>query len=234
VQLLGEAWKIQGLGLALSTRIYMQNFIPKFESLCGKEFKPVKTPMSEGYHPETNDSPLCTDDDSAKYRSMIGCCEWIIVLRRFDIAYAKFSMNRLNMLPREGYLKAVKMILSYLKKYPEGKLNIDTTYPEHFVYTVEDHTNWMEFYPDAEEEIPSDLPVSKEPKVRMTVYIDADHIHDLVTRRSITGFIVVLSNTPTRCVSKRQKAVEAPTDGSELVASRIAMEIILKVRFMLH
>jgi Reverse transcriptase (RNA-dependent DNA polymerase) len=49
VEVLGEAWKNHGLGLNLSARAYIQNVIPNFESLCGKEFKPVKTPMSEGY-----------------------------------------------------------------------------------------------------------------------------------------------------------------------------------------
>jgi hypothetical protein len=76
VELLGETWKNQGLGLglALSAKTYIQNVNPKFESLFGKEFKAIKTPMSEGYHPEVDDSPLCTDDDSAIYRSIIGCC----------------------------------------------------------------------------------------------------------------------------------------------------------------
>jgi hypothetical protein len=55
VEFLVEAWKNQGLGLDLSARTYIQNVIPKFESLCGKESKPVKAPMSEGYHPETDD-----------------------------------------------------------------------------------------------------------------------------------------------------------------------------------
>jgi hypothetical protein len=79
VEFLGEAWKNQGLGLVLSAKTYIQNFIPKFEGLFGKEFKAIKTPMSEEYHPEVDDSPLCTGDDSAKYMSIIGCCIWIIV-----------------------------------------------------------------------------------------------------------------------------------------------------------
>jgi hypothetical protein len=53
--------------------------------------------MSEGYHPEVNDSPLCTGDDSAKYRSITGCCIWIIVLGIFDLAYATSAMSRFNM-----------------------------------------------------------------------------------------------------------------------------------------
>jgi hypothetical protein len=111
-------------------------------------------------------------------------------------------MSRFNMSPREGHLKPVKRILAYLKTFPKGKLIIDTAYPDHSIYPVEDHTNWMEFYLDAEEEIPNDLPASKGPKVRMTVYVDADHAHDLVTRRSITGILVMLNNTPVRWVSK--------------------------------
>jgi hypothetical protein len=234
LEFLGEAWKNHGLGLALSARTYIQNVIPKFESLCGKDFKPVKTPMSEGYHPETDDSPLCIENDSAKYRSMIGCCVWITVLGRFDIAYATSAMSRFNMSPREGHLKAVKRILAYLKTFPKGKLIIDTAYPDHSIYPVEDHTSWMEFYPDAEAEIPNDLPALKGPKVRMTVYVDADHAHDLVSSRSITGILVMLNNTLVRWVSKRQKTVETSTYGSELVASRIATELILEVRYILR
>jgi hypothetical protein len=48
VEFLGEAWENQGLGLAISANTYIQNFIPKFEGLFGKEFKPIKTPMCEG------------------------------------------------------------------------------------------------------------------------------------------------------------------------------------------
>ena len=58
VEFLGESWKNQGLGLALSAKTYIQNVIPKFEHLFGKQFKSIKTPMSEGYHPDIDDSPL--------------------------------------------------------------------------------------------------------------------------------------------------------------------------------
>jgi hypothetical protein len=43
----------------------------------------------------------------------------------------------------------------------------------------------MEFYPDTSEEIPKDLPPKKGPRVRMTVYVDADHAHDLVSYKKI-------------------------------------------------
>ena len=71
----------------------IQNAIPKFEQLFGKHFKSKKIPMSEGYHPDIDDSPLCNDEDSARYRPIIGCWFWIIVLGRFDIAYATSAME---------------------------------------------------------------------------------------------------------------------------------------------
>jgi hypothetical protein len=181
--------------------------------------------MSEGYHPEI---------DAAKYRPIIGCFIRIIVLGRFDIAYANCSMCWFNMLPREGHLKAIKRILSYLKTFPKGRVIIDTSYPDRSVYPVEDHSNWVEFYPDSGEEIPKDIPAEKGPRVRMTVYVDADHAHDLVTRRSITGILVMLKNTPIIWISKRQRTVETSTYGSESVALRIATELILEIRCMLR
>jgi hypothetical protein len=70
--------------------------------------------MSEGYHPEVDDSPLYTEND-----------------------YAFSTVCRFNMLPKEGQLKAVKRILPYLKAFPNGRVIIDTSYPDHSVYPVE-------------------------------------------------------------------------------------------------
>ena len=62
------------------------------------------------------------------------------------------------MSPREGHLKAVKRIPAYLKTFPKGRIIVDTTYPDHSIYPVEEQPHWKDFYPDAEEEIPNDLP----------------------------------------------------------------------------
>jgi hypothetical protein len=72
------------------------------------------------------------------------CCIWMIVLGRFDIAYATSAIIRFNMSPREGHLKAVTRILAFPKTFPKGRLIIDTAYPDHSVYPVEDHPNWKD------------------------------------------------------------------------------------------
>jgi hypothetical protein len=68
----------------------------------------------------------------------------------------------------------------------------------------------------------------------MNVYVDADHAHDLITTRFITGILVMLNNTPMTWMSKRQKTVETSTYDSGLVPSRIATELILEVSYMLR
>jgi hypothetical protein len=111
------------------------------------------------------------------------------------------------------------MILSHLKTFPTGMLISGTTYPDHSIYPTVDNTNLVEFYPDAEEDIPNDLPNSKGTKVRMTDSVDANHAHTLVTTRSITGILIILNNSPARY-------------RPELVASKIVTELALKIRFM--
>jgi hypothetical protein len=56
----------------------------------------------------------------------------------------------------------------------------------------------------------------------MSIYVDSDHVNNKVTRRSITGILVMLNNKHIRWISKRQKTVETSTYGSELVGSRIS------------
>jgi hypothetical protein len=44
----------------------------------------------------------------------------------------------------------------------------------------------------------------------------------------------MLDNTPIRWISKRQNTMETSTYGSELVASRVATELILEIRYILR
>jgi hypothetical protein len=131
------------------------------------------------------------EEHPAKYRSIVDCCKWTIVLGRFYIAYTTSAMSRFNMSPREQHLKAAKRILACSKTFTEGRIIVDTAYTNHYSYPIEDHPNWNGFYADGEEEIPNDRPKSNGLKVRVTFYVDADHAHDLATRKSIAGVLLI-------------------------------------------
>ena len=63
--------------------------------------------------------------------------------------------------------------------------------------------NWIEFYPDAVEELPPKMPSPKGISTTITCFVDSDHAQDQVTRRSVTGILLLLDNTPLVWVCKR-------------------------------
>ena len=89
-------------------------------------------------------------------------------------------------------------------------------------------------YPDACEEIDAKIPEPLVDEMEVTVFVDSDHAHDKVTRRSITGILIFVGRTPVFCSSKRQGAVETSTYGAEFCAMRTATEETIAVRYMLR
>ena len=79
--------------------------------------------------------------------------------------------------------------MGYLKTFPKGKILFNTSYPDHSKHMLE-KMDWSKLSPDAEEEILRDMLEPKGKPVMITVYVDADHTHDQVTRRSNTEIIV--------------------------------------------
>ena len=73
------------------------------------------------------------------------------------------------------------------------------------------------------------MPAPKGKYVHLVVYVDAEHVHDLVTRWSVTSIVVMENNMPICWVSKLQKTVELSIYVSELVATRITTELILEL-----
>jgi hypothetical protein len=99
---------------------------------------------------------------------------------------------------------------------------------------VTEYENWKEFYPNTEEQLPDHMPMPYGKKARITVYIDADHAHDVVTHQSVTAILLFINNMPVQWYSKRQRTVEMSMYGAELVAARIATDMIIKMHFILH
>ena len=233
---LPASWLKEGVKTAFSAKTYITNCMEQLEKMMGKEFALQNSPMSEAAHLELDDSPLLNETDHAKFRSLIGCANWLVTLGRFDVAYAVNAYSRFTMQPRQGHMDGIIRVFGYLKKFKKGKIIIDPSYPDHSCFDVADYDNWKEYYPDFEEMQPGDdeKPPAKGPKVRMTVYKDADHAHDLVTRRSVSGILLFLNNTPVRWISKRQKTVETSTYGSELVAGKMATELVMEYRYILR
>ena len=93
--------------------------------------------------------------------------------------------------------------------------------------------DWSEFYPDAIEELPPDMPIPGM-KARITVYKDVDHAHNQVIRQSITGVLLFVNNTVMTWISKRQKDRQNVYLWFRTWAGCVAVELIMEYWYKLH
>ena len=235
VKELDNSWTRFGCYTSLSAETYISNVVTKLQELAGgPNFPAVSTPMDPNYHPEMDETPELDSHHASTHRAFIGSGNWLVALGRIDIAYTVNTLARFSMKPRWGHLKAAFRLFGYLRKNPKQRIIIDPNLPDWSSFDTTECDTWKEFYPEAQEDLPDNVPVAKGPEARITVYVDADHAHDKVTRRSVTGIILFVNGTPVKWISKRQKTVETSTYGSELVAARIAVEAIMEHRYNLR
>jgi hypothetical protein len=169
---------------------------------------------------------------------LIGMLNWIVSIGRFDIAHSVTSLSRFSSCPRKGHLDRALRIFGYLKKKPNRRILVDSRDP---IITGGDFSigesiikNLVDDYPDAVEEIDEKLPKPLCDEIALTAFVDSDHAHDKVTRRSITGILILLGRTPVFHFSKRQGAVETSTYSAEFMAMKTAVEEIMALRYMLR
>ena len=86
---------------------------------------------------------------------------------------------------------------------------------------IPNHTyTWMQsVYGDISELVADNIPTPKGNPVITTTYKNANHFHDFVTGRAVTGILHLLNQTPIDWFSKRQATVETATYRSEFVAA---------------
>jgi hypothetical protein len=232
---LPEPWRNHNVSYGLSAHTYIANCTINLERMCNTIFHKVSVPFDPNYHAELDTTSMCSPTDMTKYRSLLGSANWLITLGRFDIHYAVNTLAQYCVAPRQGHLQALQRVFGYLKKHPNGMMLIDTSEPPGRTQaTFHKDCDWSEYFPDAIEELPRRPPPPFGEPVTLTAYVDADHARNALTRRSVTGIILLINNTPIVWISKRQRTVETSTFGSEMIAARIAIDLLVEMRYKLR
>ena len=142
-------------------------------------------------------------------------------------------MSKHLVLPREGHLEQVLHIVGYLKQHKKLRLLFDCSAP-----CVNDKWfksyDWIDFYRDAKEAIPPNMPEPRGNSVNVKFFVDANHASDTVTRRSQTGILIFLNKAPIHWYSKQQPTVESNTFGAEYCAMKTAVEMVEGLRYKLR
>ena len=223
---------------AFSANTYIKNAVRNVKLLLQAEGRNLKTtaksPFSNtAYRPETDTTDECDPEMASRYAQLIGVLRWAIELGRLDI-YTEVSLLSQHLaLPRVGHLETVYHVFAYLNKHEKSSIIFDPTDPVPITPTRA-KPDWSSFYEDLEEELPPRMPEPLGNSVNVHVFVDANHAGNVVTRRSHTGILAFVQNSPILWVSRRQNTVETSTFGSEFVALRTARDVIIALRYKLR
>jgi hypothetical protein len=67
---LGTTWKDDNVSLALSACTNVKNVVERFDTVLGTELPLKRTPLSEHYHLECDDTPLLDNRGAAIYQGL--------------------------------------------------------------------------------------------------------------------------------------------------------------------
>ena len=95
--------------------------------------------------------------------------------------------------------------------------------------------NWNNSpYGVSEPPIPEHCPEPHGKFTTLMAHVDADHAGDLLTRRSRSGYIIYMNNSPIYWLSKRQNSIETSSYGSEYTAMKQCCETLRGIRYKLQ
>ncbi len=233
----GDFFRDKDGTLCYGAQTYIKRLVDTYKQLFGEMPTELHAPMDKADKPELDDTPLLGPDGVAQFQSLIGACQWLITLSRFDIGQTVMSLGRFRHAPRVGHLDRLKRLVGYLRKRSGCAIRFRTDVPDHEAKFGNDPIvyDWMEtVYGKPPEEIDPRAPMPKGKFVRTTSFADANLMHDAVTGRSASGILEFLNQTPIDWLSKRQNQVETATYGSEFMVARQATERIIDLRYTLR
>ncbi len=191
------------------------------------------TPFSSNYAPWLETSPELKADGVQRFQELIGQLRWAVEIGRVDILLEVSLLSSYLAMPRVGHLKQAFHVFGYLKTHRKRKLAFDPAHP-----SIQENRfqqgDWTEFYRDAKEAIPENMPKPRGNCMSTHCFVDANHAGDTETRRSQTGILLFCNTAPIIWFSKRQNSVEASTFGSEFTAMKNAVEMIEAMRYKLR
>ena len=172
-------------GWFMSSVKYVKSAIQNIEKTLRKtgQWLPskCKTPLAYGYRPKLDVTPELKSDGLQRYQELIGILQWAVKLGRVDILMETSMMSTHLAMPRRGHLEQVHHIFDYLKERPKRKLFFD---PQHLELDERSFTtyDWYDFYRDAKEPVPGDMPAQRGQTVSTHCFVDSDHAANTVTR----------------------------------------------------
>ncbi|KAL7539628.1 hypothetical protein ACHAWF_006464 [Thalassiosira exigua] len=213
----------------LSTQ-YLKAAVANVETMLkeeGREFKTAsgakaqkRNPIPSGYKPELDTMEKCDPKHHSRLQQLIGILRCTVEPGIISIYIEVALMSQYSANPRVSGLLHPPL--------PEAQPS-EAGDRDGFNGTA----NWAEFYGDVVEEDPPGMPEPLGKPVEIFAFCVSDHMSNVVMRRSHSGILLFAQNVLICSFIKKQNTVEASTYGAELVAMRIARDMIVELRLKL-
>jgi hypothetical protein len=191
--------------------------------------------MSPSAHPKLDTLEPLDEDGTRQNQKIIGIRQWLVVAGRFDINFAITSLSCYASAPQQCHFAMAEDVLGYLKKYPNKghvvNLKPPSIYPQY--ETVKLKEGFGGQYKYFHEDLDPQFPPPLVPEMAINMFVNANHAHDKMTGRSITGLFCFVRSTPVLWKSQRQASVQTSTFGAEFTGLKKAVKQTITVRYYL-
>ena len=173
------------------------------ERVCQKygqwNVTPPKMPMMPDTRLTVDDCPEGYVDPHfhAQYRGIVGSLGWIVAMTRPDCSFAHVSLSRVVQYPGPVHIQAALRVLAYLR----GTIDQCLVFTRPGIASLNHNRLWG--------------------------WVDADYAGCQDTRRSHTGYVLMLNGAAISWRSKRQATVSLSSAESEFIAaSQCGQEVV--------
>ena len=132
-------------------------------------------------------------------------------------------------MPREGHLKKLYHIFTFLKISYNSQMVFDPTPPDIDPASCPKEDWSHSVYGNKVEDIPSsndpDYVESRGKGFIIRAYVDSNHAGNRATRRSRTRFLIYINNAPIYQYSKQQTGVETSSFGSRIYSFKTVLQV---------
>ena len=155
-------------------------------------------------------------DGVKRYQELISVQRWAAELGCVDILLETAMLLTYMALPQKGHMEQVYHVFGYLKTHSKRRLFFDPWHPDIDERAFSSYV-WYDFYRDAKEQVPNDIPPPRGHAVSSHCFVNADHASNTVTQRAQTGILIFFNRAPIVWYSKRPNTVETSTFGRSLL-----------------
>ena len=215
--------KDSGCGPAPGTRSRITTLPLGFGDQCEEVLDTGESTMSG------DEAQLMDEADTKFYQTLIGAAMWVANTVRIDVAVAVSRLARYTHAPRVGHGNRVLRLWAYLRDYPDRWINMNgEDLPRASQeFTANKRERMRRQYGEAVEVRDPRDPDPRGVSMSLTAYVDSDLGSCHETRRSRTGFLILLGKALIEWKTMMQVGAEHSSYGAELRAlSRACLAVV--------